>query len=87
MLEHRRRRAMELLASGLTMEEVSHRVGTSIVSVCRWRQAFAKGGPAALAAKSVPGRPRKLQDRECQRLLELLLKGAMAYGYPTSCGR
>jgi transposase len=73
---------MELLSSGLSMEEVSHRVGTSIASVCRWHQALAKGGLAALAGKPVPGRPRKLQKRECQRLLAVLLKGAMAYGYP-----
>jgi transposase len=73
---------MELLASGLTMEEVSHRVGTSIASVCRWHQALVEGGPAALAAKPVPGRPRKLQKGQCQRLLDLLLKGAMAYGHP-----
>jgi transposase len=73
---------MELLDSGLTMEEVSHRVGASVASVCRWRQAVAAGGPGALAAKPVPGRPRKLQDRDCQRVLKLLLRGAMAYGYP-----
>ena len=81
-LEQRRRRAVELLKSGLTMEEVSHRVGTSTASVSRRNQAFREGGSKALAAKPVPGRPRKLQDAECRRLLELLLKGAMAYGYP-----
>lgn len=81
-LERRRQRAFELLKSGLTMEEVSHRVGTSIASVCRWNQAVTEGGPAALVAKPVPGRPRKLQKDECRRMLELLLEGAMAYGYP-----
>ena len=81
-LELRRQRAMALLKSGLTMEEVSHRVGSSIASVCRWHQALAEGGPAALAAKPVPGRARKLPRSECRRLLELLLKGAIAYGYP-----
>ena len=73
---------MELLSTGLTMEEVSHRVGTSVASVSRWHQALVEGGPAGLAAKPVPGRPRKLQDANCRQLLELLLKGAMAYGYP-----
>lgn len=73
---------MELLDGGLTMEEVSHRVGTSIASVSRWRQAFVAGGAAALAAKPVPGRPPKLSDVQCARLLDLLLEGAMAYGYP-----
>ena len=81
-LEQRRRRAIELLDTGLSMEDVSHRVGTSIASVWRWRQTVAEGGPAALAAKPVPGRPRKLQKDKCQRLLALLLKGPMAYGYP-----
>ena len=81
-MERRRQRAIGLLKSGLTMEEVSHRVGTSIASVCRWKQAVAEGGLAALAAKPVPGRPRKLHQNECRRLLELLLKGPMAYGYP-----
>ena len=41
-----------------------------------------EGGPAALAAKPVPGRPRKLSTFECSQLLDLLLEGAMAYGYP-----
>ena len=73
---------MQLLNTGLTMEQVSHRVGTSIASVSRWHQAVVEGGSVALAAKPVPGRPRKLCKAECLRLLELLLKGAMAYGYP-----
>lgn len=81
-LERRRRRAVELLKRGLTMEEVCHRVGSSISSVSRWRQAVTQGGLKALAGKPVPGRPRKLGEAECRRLLELLLKGAVAYGYP-----
>jgi len=81
-LERRRRRAVELLKRGLTMEEVCHRVGSSISSVSRWHQAVTQGGLNALTAKPVPGRPRKLGDAECRRLLEVLLKGAMAYGYP-----
>jgi len=36
----------------------------------------------AFPAKPVPGRPRKLQKSECRRLVDLLLKGPMAYGYP-----
>jgi transposase len=81
-LEHRRRRAVDLLASGLTMEEVSHRVGCSKASVCRWRQALAQGGAKALTAKPVPGRPRKLLEEDCRQLLAVLLQGAVAYGYP-----
>lgn len=64
------------------MQEVSHRVGTSIVSVSRWHQAVVEGGLPALAARPVPGRPRKLSKAQCVRLLAFLLKGAMACGYP-----
>ena len=73
---------MELLDSGLTMEEVSHRVGTSIASVSRWHHALVEGGAAALTAKPVPGRPSKLSQAQCRRLLDVLLRGAMTYGYP-----
>lgn len=81
-LEHRRRQAIRLLESGLTMGEVSHRVGCSKASVCRWKQALAQSGAEALTAKPVPGRPRKLLEEQCRQLLALLLKGAVAYGYP-----
>lgn len=73
---------MELLDGGLTMEAVSHRVGTSIASVSRWRRSFVEGGAAALAPKPVPGRPPKLSPARGARLLDVLLEGAMAYGYP-----
>lgn len=82
MLEERRRRAVKLLKTGLNVVEVAEVVDSSTSSVCRWQQLLAEGGPAALASKPVPGRPRKLQAVDCQRLLELLLKGAQAYGYP-----
>lgn len=81
-LEQRRRRALTLLDRGLAMKDVASRAGVSIASVCRWRQASTAGGAAGLAAKPVPGRPRKLQDVECQRLLKLLQKGPKRNGYP-----
>ena len=81
-LERRRRRAMALLKRGLSLHEVGRRVGTSAASVCRWKQAVDQGGSDALIARPVPGRPRKLGERETQRLLRLLTKGALAYGFP-----
>jgi transposase len=73
---------MELLDGGLNVVEVAAKVGSSTSSVCRWKQMLANEGPAALAAKPVPGRPSKLQQGQCQMLLDILLEGAMAYGYP-----
>jgi transposase len=81
-LGHRRRRAVELLKAGFSMEEVSHRLGCSKASVCRWKQALAQGGAKALASKPVPGRPPKLSEDQCRQLLALLLKGAVGCGYP-----
>lgn len=81
-MERRRRRAAALLESGLSLQAVARRVGASVSSVFRWKVAIAAGGDAALSAKPVPGRRRKLGDAERERLLKLLLKGALAYGFP-----
>ena len=43
---------------------------------------MAEGGAKALAARPVPGRPAKLSEDQCRQLLGLLLKGAVACGYP-----
>jgi transposase len=73
---------MALLKDGLNVEEVAAVVESSTSSVCRWKQMLAAGGRAALSAKPIPGRPRKLQEADFLRLLGVLLKGALAYGYP-----
>ncbi len=81
-LEKRRRKAIELLEDGLTVPQVAKRLGTSTVSVYRWRKAYSEGGEETLSAKPVPGRPAKLDQVEFERLWEILLDGAMNYGYP-----
>ena len=81
-LERRRQRAVALLNRGLSLKVVAKRVAASFSAVFRWQEAARHGGPTALRAKPVPGRPRKLSEAERQRLLNILLKGAMAYGFP-----
>jgi transposase len=81
-LERRRRRAISLLTKGLGLAEVASRIGATVNSVWRWKHAYSLAGDNALAPKAVPGRPRKLEDKECQKLLEILLEGALAYGFP-----
>jgi transposase len=81
-LERRRRRAIALLAQGLSLREVARRVQASASSVYQWRQAWRTGGEAALAPKQAPGRPRKLTDQQGEQLLQLLLQGARANGFP-----
>ena len=81
-LERRRRKAIELLKSGVGLTETAKRVGASVPSVFRWRQAHNAGGAEALDPKPVPGRPRKLKDSEIKCLDDILLKGARYWGFP-----
>src|SRR5215831_13834922 len=80
-LERRRRRAIALLAQGVSLRQVARRVQASVGSVSQWRQAWQQGGEAALAPKPTPGRPRRLTAQPCTQLGELLLQGATAHGF------
>jgi transposase len=71
-----------MLEEGLTPSKVADRLGVSVRSVRRWREAREEGGDGALSAKPVPGRPKKLGETECERLWSILLDGALAYGFP-----
>lgn len=82
MLERRRRKAIALLERGVPPAEVARCVGSSVSSIWRWRQAHEEGGPEALAPRCVPGRPPKLRAAQRERLWKILLKGAVASGFP-----
>jgi transposase len=49
----------------------------------RWRDERRARGDNALKAKPAPGRPPRLSPPQKQRLLTLLLRGAIANGYRT----
>jgi transposase len=82
-LEERRRRAGALLKERLSLYEIARRIGCHPSSVTRWRNAMRRGGADALRARPAPGRPCRLTLRQKERLVELLLQGAMAHGYRT----
>jgi len=82
-LEERRKRVLTFLKQKLSLHEIARRMGCHASSVLRWRDAFKKGGKDALKAKPVPGRPTKLTSKQKQRLVRLLIKGAIANGYRT----
>jgi transposase len=84
LLEDRRKRALTLLRFGLSLNEVGRRIRSSASSVMRWRDAWRRGGAKALKVRFSPGRPWKLCKGQRQRLIALLLKGAIAYGYRTN---
>jgi transposase len=84
LLEDRRRRALALVDSGYSLNEVGRRIGCGASSVMRWRNARRRGGDKALRVRFSPGRPPRLRPRQLQRLVKLLLEGPMAHGYRTN---
>ena len=81
-LEARRRKAALLLKQGLGVREVARQVRASPSSVKRWKDMVAEGGKDALAARPNTGRPPRMNPGQKGKLLKLLLKGAVAHGYP-----
>lgn len=83
ILEHRRRRALELLERGHSLHEVAGFVHCAPSSVMRWRDAWKRDGLKSLHVRSSPGRPQKLRAGQLRKLGRLLLKGARANGFST----
>ena len=80
-LEHRRERAMVLLAGKRQPVEVARILGVDRRSVRRWKATYRIGGLSAIRAKPSPGRPMKLARRSLGWLADTLLKGALAAGF------
>ena len=83
LLEDRRRRALALWDTGLSLNEVGRRIPCAASSVLRWLRARRRGGPDALRVRFSPGRPLKLGASQRRRLVKVLLKGPQAHGYRT----
>jgi transposase len=82
-LESRRRRALDLLKEGRTEREIAEIVGASNGSVHRWKKAWEEGGDDALDPVKHTGPTPRLDEKQLKKLGRILLKGAVAYGYPT----
>src|SRR2546429_2400585 len=82
LLSDRRRRALKLLREKLSLNEVARRIRCAASSVMRWRNAWRRHGADALKVRFSPGRPRRLTRRQEKRLVRILLRGALANGYP-----
>ena len=83
LLEDRRRRALRRLDEGRSLNEVARLIDCAPSSVMRWRDRRRREGEKGLKVRASPGRPHKLSVARCRALLKLLLRGAMASGYPT----
>jgi transposase len=75
--------AGQLLLDGQDVGEVAEIVGASEGSVRRWRRGVEKGGLQALKAKPHPGPKPRLNRRQKQQLVRILLAGPRKAGYST----
>lgn len=80
-LERRRRKALELLKSGVSHAEIARQLEVDRRSVYRWEAAKKQGGLRALRSRPTPGRPPKMNREQRRRLERILLAGARKAGY------
>jgi transposase len=73
--------ALRLLRQGTPVQKVAQLFRISRFTLWKWQVAYRKGGEDALAPKRIPGRPRRLSQRQLMRLVLLLSKGPEAYGF------
>lgn len=83
VLERRRRQALSFVDKGYSLTRAARLIGCEASSVKRWRDARRDGGDGALRVRFSPGRPPRLSPEQKARLIDLLLKGATAFGYTT----
>src|SRR5437867_9047105 len=82
-LEARRLKAWKLLNEGVAPVDVVRRLGIDRRSVRRWRAQAEREGRDSLAARPAPGRPSRPTERCREQLVNWLLAGARACGFPT----
>ena len=83
-MEKRRQKAGKLFAKDVPAPDVARRLGVARQVAYRWKEAWARGGKAALASKGPAGPKPKLTAGQTQQVTEALLAGPLAHGYKTN---
>jgi len=83
LIADRRRRALDLVDAGYSLNAAARQVGCAPISVKRWRDERVRCGDCVFEVKLPPGRPRRLSDKQLRKLERVLLRGPMAHGYRT----
>jgi transposase len=83
-IEARRIEGARLLKRKVAQAEVARRLEVSRQSVSVWARQLTEVNGAVGKLKAKPlGRPKRLEDSQCEALSQKLLKGALAAGFPT----
>jgi transposase len=80
-LEERRRRAWELKNKGWLQSKIAEALGVTQGAVSMWLKRAREGGEEALRARKRGGSQPQLSAEQRARLLDLLLRGAQAFGF------
>ena len=78
-----RRRAAVAVVEGMTSADGAVAYGVDRKTVSRWVAKFRNGGSDGLRRKAGSGRPRKLEELTEEELRQIVLPGAMAFGFET----
>jgi|SRR5579863_47796 len=79
--EWRRQRGWELHEQGWLQKDIATALGVSKGAVSQWLKRGREGGVGALQAQPRPGAQPKLSREQRAQVLELLARGAEAYGF------
>lgn len=82
-LEKRRKEAVRRIRAGERVMDVAADLGVSRVSVGKWKKAASEGGLRALNAVAQHVPQSRMSTKQKQQLKKILVRGAMARGYPT----
>lgn len=78
-----RRRAAVAVVEGMIIADVAVAYGVDRKTVSRWVAKFRNGGNDGLRRKAGSGCPRKLEELTEEELRQIVLPGAMAFGFET----
>ena len=81
--EWKRRKGYELLSKGVRKADIARTLGVSWNTVGRWAKRMDNEGNSSWKDVKPPGKPSKLSGTQRQALMKILMKGALARGYPT----
>lgn len=83
-LERRRLAAIDdLQDDAMTQEDIANKYNVSQPTVHRWKATLDEEGIEGLKRSDPPGTDAKLTEDEFDELEEILLEGALAYGFDT----
>ena len=78
-----RHRAAIATLEGMPVVDVASAYGVNRKTISRWVSRFENEGQSGLNRKAGSGRPRKLEELSEQELCNIILQGAVAFGYET----